>query len=506
MPYNREKFINEVYAQTYDLAKEEGISHDFILAQIIQETGWGKHILEDTNNIFNIKAGKSWEGERATFRVWEVEHGRKVWVNDDFRKYDSYGESVADWISFLHENKRYDDLFTQRDLSTEEFAKRIQDAGYATDPHYAQNIVNITHGRTYKDLVGKAATAYEKSHLREPTLPTQTEHPAPTIGGIVPHKIEDFQGALFEEIALREQFRSHIYLDSVGIPTIGYGHAFFTSKGDLNIEAIRDVQASGMHVSYHDYRILRKIENELHHHPRHISRIQHLANGMQLQVDQTEAKTLFSHAVAHKMDDLKEKIGTSLYDTLADSKELLALADLTYNGGTGILYPSLLKALHEGNREEAWYKIRYTTNGGHSRSKGIANRRVSESNIFGLTNEHVTQEDITRIESLMHRHEANIAKQEAAFPVTRHSPSHNPYAGSNGMKEQLDIAKEKVLQNHTLDDDTQAQADLGVKVDMQEISLLPEEESAYTFSDTLQAYLDQFKGAQHEGLTQQQDV
>jgi flagellum-specific peptidoglycan hydrolase FlgJ len=55
VPYNREKFIKEVYEETYQLAKDEGIPHDFIMAQVIQETGWGKHILEDTNNIFNIK-------------------------------------------------------------------------------------------------------------------------------------------------------------------------------------------------------------------------------------------------------------------------------------------------------------------------------------------------------------------------------------------------------------------------------------------------------------------
>jgi len=479
MSSKREQFIKELYAQTYQLAQDEGIPHDFIMAQVIQETGWGEHILEGTNNLFNIKAGKSWEGERATFRVWEVEHGRKVWTYDTFRKYDSYKESVADWMHFLQSNKRYEALFMQRDLSTEEFARRIQDAGYATDPNYAHNIVRITQGRTYKDLVGKAAAAYAVTHREEkpPVVSTQPQSDKPVVGHLVPHKLEDFEQALFEEIALREGFRSHIYLDSVGIPTIGYGHAFFTSRGDLNIQAIRDVQASGMKVSYHDYRILRKIEHELHHHPRHISRIRHMAKEIRLTVNHSEAKTLFLHAMAHKMDDLKEKIGSKLYHDLADSKELLALADLTYNGGAGILYPSLLKALHEGNREEVWYKIRYTTNGGHSRSKGIANRRVAESNIFGLTNPHVTQEDITRIEALMHRHHANIVRQEAAFPVTRVSPSPNPYAGINAMQEQLAIAKHKEAQDREEVQDSIAQSHLGVEVDISEITLVSKHEA-----------------------------
>lgn len=165
MSYNREIFIKDVYAETYQLAKDEGIPHDFIMAQVIQETGWGQHILEGTNNIFNIKADSSWEGEKSTHKVWEIEHGERVWVDDDFRKYDNYGESVSDWLNFLHENKRYEALFEEKNLSTEEFAQRIQDAGYATDPNYAQNIVNITHGRTYTKLIEQAKESYEKDHL-----------------------------------------------------------------------------------------------------------------------------------------------------------------------------------------------------------------------------------------------------------------------------------------------------------------------------------------------------
>lgn len=164
MPNKREEFIKEVYTQTYQLAKDEGISHDFIMAQVIQETGWGEHMLEGTNNIFNIKANSSWEGEKSTHKVWEIEHGKKVWVNADFRKYESYEESVNDWLEFLHENKRYEALFEEKNLSTEEFANRIQDAGYATDPNYAQNIVNITHGRTYVALMAKAKESYEEEH------------------------------------------------------------------------------------------------------------------------------------------------------------------------------------------------------------------------------------------------------------------------------------------------------------------------------------------------------
>ena len=174
MSNKREEFIKDVYAQTYQLAKDEGISHDFIMAQIIQETRWGDSVLEGTNNIFNIKADSSWEGEKSTHKVWEIVHGKKVWVDADFRNYESYEESVTNWLEFLHEHKRYDALFEKKNLSTEEFANRIQDAGYATDPNYAQNIVNITHGKTYVTLMKKAKEAYEEDRNIE-TLHTRVD-------------------------------------------------------------------------------------------------------------------------------------------------------------------------------------------------------------------------------------------------------------------------------------------------------------------------------------------
>lgn len=46
--------------------------------------------------------------------------------------------------------------------------------------------------------------------------------------------------------------------------------------------------------------------------------------------------------------------------------------------------PGLMEALRTGDRLEAWYQIRYTSNGGGSRD-GTAKRRFLESQIFGMT-------------------------------------------------------------------------------------------------------------------------
>ena len=70
---------------------------------------------------------------------------------------------------------------------------------------------------------------------------------------------------------------------------------------------------------------------------------------------------------------------------IPDSTERQVLVSLSYNGliNAGIS-PSLRAAVLGGDRAEAWYEIRYNSNGGATRSAGIALRRYRESDRFSL--------------------------------------------------------------------------------------------------------------------------
>ncbi|MBN2832995.1 MAG: hypothetical protein JXK50_06680 [Campylobacterales bacterium] len=111
--------------------------------------------------------------------------------------------------------------------------------------------------------------------------------------------------------------------------------------------------------------------------------------------------TLGSRENAEKLlDDSNKKYEEALTsalgsDNLSQSKERAAIISVLYNlaGGetkarliaaikSGI--PSTIAAIRNDNRAEAWFQIRYASNGGDSRSTGIANRRVGESDMFGL--------------------------------------------------------------------------------------------------------------------------
>lgn len=62
-------------------------------------------------------------------------------VLDDFRAYNSFSESMVGHSEFLKKNKRYKSLFNTDD--PKEWASGLQKAKYASDPNYAEKLINI---------------------------------------------------------------------------------------------------------------------------------------------------------------------------------------------------------------------------------------------------------------------------------------------------------------------------------------------------------------------------
>lgn len=112
-----------------------GIPASITLAQGALESGAGKSKLAVLgNNHFGIKC-HGWQG-------------RSIAHDDDFegecfRAYDSVFESYEDHSLFLAKRSHYSALFK---LSREDYrgwAHGLKEAGYATDPSYAQKLINI---------------------------------------------------------------------------------------------------------------------------------------------------------------------------------------------------------------------------------------------------------------------------------------------------------------------------------------------------------------------------
>ena len=140
-------FILQLLPHATQAAKELGIDPKVILAQAALETGWGRSLIKNSNgstsfNLFNIKADKSWTGKQAQVSALEFDQGIAKKVNSGFRAYSSFKESFADYVDFIKTNPHYGDALKQVN-NGERYLQELQQAGYATDPNYANKIMAI---------------------------------------------------------------------------------------------------------------------------------------------------------------------------------------------------------------------------------------------------------------------------------------------------------------------------------------------------------------------------
>jgi flagellar protein FlgJ len=117
-----------------------GIDPDLLIAQASLETGWGKKM--QGKNLFNIKAGKGWSGSSTKQNTTEYYNGQAVRVSDKFRRYQSYEDAFGDYLKLVVLNPRYQQALNHGgDAYT--YIKGLQQAGYATDPKYADKVFSI---------------------------------------------------------------------------------------------------------------------------------------------------------------------------------------------------------------------------------------------------------------------------------------------------------------------------------------------------------------------------
>ena len=120
-----------------------GIFASVTLAQSIIESGWGKSgLTQQANNMFGIKCSAGWEGECINMTTGEYGSGGYYTTDANFRKYPSIEDSVNDHSLFLIENPRYTEAGVFDAVTFQEQIRAIHNAGYATSPTYAENIIN----------------------------------------------------------------------------------------------------------------------------------------------------------------------------------------------------------------------------------------------------------------------------------------------------------------------------------------------------------------------------
>ena len=136
---NKEKI--QLYITQYSsIAKDEMRAHkipaSITLAQGILESGMGHgRLAKEGNNHFGIKCHEEWKG-------------KQIYHDDDkkgecFRLYKNAAASYRDHSLFLKNRIRYSHLFKIKSSNYKGWAEGLKNAGYATDPNYAEKLISL---------------------------------------------------------------------------------------------------------------------------------------------------------------------------------------------------------------------------------------------------------------------------------------------------------------------------------------------------------------------------
>lgn len=113
-----------------------GIPASVKMGQALLESDCGNSRLATLgNNHFGIKCKKEWTGET-------ILHDDDA-LQECFRKYPSTEQSFRDHSEFLENSLRYQSLFLLEPTDYKGWARGLKDAGYATNPKYAELLIGM---------------------------------------------------------------------------------------------------------------------------------------------------------------------------------------------------------------------------------------------------------------------------------------------------------------------------------------------------------------------------
>jgi len=146
-PAHVESFVQRLLPHAQAASADSGIPAHFMMGQAALETGWGRAEIrsadgQNSHNLFGIKAGGNWSGRTVDIVTTEYVNGKPQKQVDTFRAYDSYADSFRDYANMLRGNARYQNVVAAGHNATG-FAQGLQQAGYATDPNYAQKLMSV---------------------------------------------------------------------------------------------------------------------------------------------------------------------------------------------------------------------------------------------------------------------------------------------------------------------------------------------------------------------------
>lgn len=143
----QQDFLNRMSPEAVQVSRDTGVSAQLMLGQAALESGWGKREIRmpdgsNSFNLFGIKANADWHGKVAEIMTTEYRNGLAYKQTEKFRVYSSYAEAFRDYAHLISNNPRYAAVL-QQGGDVVGMAQAVQNAGYATDPLYADKLSSI---------------------------------------------------------------------------------------------------------------------------------------------------------------------------------------------------------------------------------------------------------------------------------------------------------------------------------------------------------------------------
>lgn len=150
------EFVKGILPAARQAARQLGLEPLALVAQAALETGWGQRMFKavdgrESYNLFGIKAQPEWQGDVAVVDTLEYRQGIARQEKAKFRVYDSLQAGLQDYVDFIRQQPRYQDAVAVSH-DTANYFQQLQAAGYATDPNYAQKILQVMNGSVLKEV------------------------------------------------------------------------------------------------------------------------------------------------------------------------------------------------------------------------------------------------------------------------------------------------------------------------------------------------------------------
>jgi LysM repeat protein len=171
---NQQDYIKKYSPIAVSEMTRTGIPASIKLAQALLESSNGQsELATKANNHFGVKCGGNWSGPAHYIKDDDTDENGQI-IESCFRKYKDPKESYFDHSAFLINGNRYNGLFQLEATDYKGWARGLKEAGYATNPQYANLLMDLIERLNLTEFDKPGAVA---SNTTKPRLPTRRKTP-----------------------------------------------------------------------------------------------------------------------------------------------------------------------------------------------------------------------------------------------------------------------------------------------------------------------------------------